>query len=66
MGVQFSEWTIVAVCCVQRFCLVEATHMVTIMYNLFYKIRDGGGGDYNMMIQFLYILFYPHYVSVTN
>ena len=57
MGVQFAEWTIVAVCCVQRFCLVEATHMVTIMYNLFYKIRDGGGGgDYDDTVFIYFVL----------
>lgn len=56
--------------CAAFHSLVEAMHMVTIMYNLFYKIRDdcvggvgGGGGD---DIVFIHILFSPHYVSVTN
>lgn len=37
--------------CAAFHSLVEAMHMVTIMYNSFYKIRDdcvggvGGGGD---------------------
>jgi hypothetical protein len=31
--------------CAEFHGLVEAVHMVTIMYNSFYKIRgDGGGG----------------------
>ena len=30
--------------CAAFHSLVEAMHMVTIMYSSFYKIRDGGGG----------------------